>query len=606
MADIKIIVGAEKNLSYSQMTNDLKSIKDRLNKNPMKIKVAIDTSASKKEFKSGVNEVINDLNSKPREIKVKFNKASLTSMKKQFEAVTKFGQDMSDKKASSILKEMTKDIKDSTKSKRESASADKNIINGSKQYYSSLEKVNGMINKVDQSRNKFTSAKNGKSKIFYDDLKEQKKNLEEIVDGLSKGEFTIGEFAKRFGDVKTSVNKDINEIKIAGENTSSFFDRVGSATKRFMSYFTASQVIMQLVTYAKQMVGEAIKVESAMAQIQIVTGASDKQMQSFLQNSIVLAKELGQSITDVASSIETFARLGYNMSDSSFLAKYANIMSNVAKTDIGTSTTGITSIIKGYDMTPEDAEHVADVLTKVGQEYAISAEELMAAFQRGGAALHASGTDFEKSAALFAATNASLQNAETTGTLWKSVSARIRGAKTELEEMGEDTSDLVDGFSKYREEIKALSGVDIMKDEHTYKDMYDIFVQLAQVWENMEDVSQARVAEILGGTRNTSGIMSTINNIKDAIGAYESAMNSAGTATEANAIYMDTTEAKLGKLKASFQELSSDFLSSSITKGTVDFIRVIVEGLDKIVDTIGSIGTVLAGLGIYKIVKNVA
>ena len=41
MADIKIIVGAEKNLSYSQMTNDLKSIKDRLNKNPMKIKVAI-------------------------------------------------------------------------------------------------------------------------------------------------------------------------------------------------------------------------------------------------------------------------------------------------------------------------------------------------------------------------------------------------------------------------------------------------------------------------------------------------------------------------------------------------------------------------------------
>ena len=82
--------------------------------------------------------------------------------------------------------------------------------------------------------------------------------------------------------------------------------------------------------------------------------------------------------------------------------------------------------------------------------------------------------------------------------------------------------------------------------------MYDIFVQLAQVWENMEDVSQARVAEILGGNSNTSGIMSTINNIKDAIGAYESAMNSAGTATEANAIYMDTTEAKLGKLKSKF------------------------------------------------------
>ena len=99
--------------------------------------------------------------------------------------------------------------------------------------------------------------------------------------------------------------------------------------------------------------------------------------------------------------------------------------------------------------------------------------------------------------------------------MWKTVSARIRGATTELEEMGEETDGLAQGLSKYREEIKALSGVDIMKDENTYKDMYDIFVQLAEVWDNMEDVSQSRVAEILGGTRNTSGIMSTITNIKE-------------------------------------------------------------------------------------------
>ena len=78
----------------------------------------------------------------------------------------------------------------------------------------------------------------------------------------------------------------------------------------------------------------------------------------------------------------------------------------------------IASIIKGYDeMDASDAEHVSDVLVKVGQEYAISAEALMATFQRGDTALHTFGTDFEKSAALFAATNVSLQNAETTGTI---------------------------------------------------------------------------------------------------------------------------------------------------------------------------------------------
>lgn len=329
-------------------------------------------------------------------------------------------------------------------------------------------------------------------------------------------------------------------------------------------------------------------------------------LNGYTQTNSGIAKELGQSVTDVASSIETFARLGYGMNESAGLAKYANIMANVGNTDVDTATTGITSIIKGYEMDASDAEHVSDVLVKVGQEYAISAEELMAAFQRGGAALHASGTDFEKSAALFAATNASLQNAETTGTMWKTVSARIRGATTELEEMGEETDGLAQGLSKYREEIIALSGVDIMKDENTYKDMYDIFVQLAEVWDNMEDVSQSRVAEILGGTRNTSGIMSTITNIKDAIGAYSSAMDSAGAATEANNLYMDTTKAKVGELKAAFQELSSDFISSNVTKGAVDALKGIVEAIDAVVNSVGSLGTILAGLGIVKIVKNVA
>ena len=42
---------------------------------------------------------------------------------------------------------------------------------------------------------------------------------------------------------------------------------------------------------------------------------------------------------------------------------------------------------------------------------------------------------------------------------------RIRGAKTELEEMGEDTDGMVESTSKLREEIMALSGVDIMKND---------------------------------------------------------------------------------------------------------------------------------------------
>jgi TP901 family phage tail tape measure protein len=590
--------------------------------------VGVDTSLSYAEFQAGITSLVSQVNANPPKIKLKFDDSSLSSMKKQIESMTKAAATANTAKSmggytktnSGIWVKDTAAIKANTQAKNENASATKKAADatkqakasedtfaaGTKKHTDALNKVNTLLGQVTANTQKWTAARSGKSSDNYSALKGQITALETLKSGLMNGTISAEQFENSFRSIKSTVTESSAAIRAAGENTQTLGDRFGGLATKFASWLSITQVIMTAVRTAKQMVSAAVEVESAMAQIKIVTGASDSQMEAFLTKSIALAKELGQSVTDVASSIETFARLGYNMSDSSNLAKYANIMANVGNTDVETATTGITSIIKGYELDANDAEHVSDVLVKVGQEYAISAEELMAAFQRGGAALHASGTDFEKSAALFAATNASLQNAETTGTMWKTVSARIRGATTELEEMGEETDGLAQGLSKYREEIKALSGVDIMKDENTYKDMYDIFVQLAEVWDNMEDVSQSRVAEILGGTRNTSGIMSTITNIKDAIGAYSSAMDSAGTATEANNVYMDTTKAKVGELKAAFQELSSDFISSNFTKGAVEGLKGIVEAIDKIVETVGSLGTILAGLGLAKVIKNVA
>lgn len=590
--------------------------------------VGVDTSLSYAEFQAGITSLVSQVNANPPKIKLKFDDSSLSSMKKQIESMTKAAATANTAKSmggytktnSGIWLKDTAAIKANTQAKNENASATKKAADatkqakasedtfaaGTKKHTDALNKVNTLLGQVTANTQKWTAARSGKSSDNYSALKGQITALETLKSGLMNGTISAEQFENSFRSIKSTVTESSAAIRAAGENTQTLGDRFGGLATKFASWLSITQVIMTAVRTAKQMVSAAVEVESAMAQIKIVTGASDSQMEAFLTKSIALAKELGQSVTDVASSIETFARLGYNMSDSSNLAKYANIMANVGNTDVDTATTGITSIIKGYELDANDAEHVSDVLVKVGQEYAISAEELMAAFQRGGAALHASGTDFEKSAALFAATNASLQNAETTGTMWKTVSARIRGATTELEEMGEETDGLAQGLSKYREEIKALSGVDIMKDENTYKDMYDIFVQLAEVWDNMEDVSQSRVAEILGGTRNTSGIMSTITNIKDAIGAYSSAMDSAGTATEANNVYMDTTKAKVGELKAAFQELSSDFISSNFTKGAVEGLKGIVEAIDKIVETVGSLGTILAGLGLAKVIKNVA
>ena len=52
-------------------------------------------------------------------------------------------------------------------------------------------------------------------------------------------------------------------------------------------------------------------------------------------------------------------------------------------------------------------------------------------------------------------------------TLWKTMSARIRGADTELKELGEDADEFTETTSKLRGLVMGLTGFDIMKDKNT-------------------------------------------------------------------------------------------------------------------------------------------
>ena len=182
----------------------------------------------------------------------------------------------------------------------------------------------------------------------------------------------------------------------------------------------------------------------------------------------------------------------------------------------------------------------------------------------------------------------------------------MRGAKTELSQLGESTDDLAEGFSKYADEIKALTGFDIMIDKTHFKDLYDIMEGIAGVWKNLSDTQQARVAEILGGTRQLQVISSIIGNWSDAAGAYETAMNSAGASAKANSIYMESVTTHLDQLKATFEELATTLMNSDFTKFAIDSGKTILEILNKITSLTGSLGTILIGGGIYKGIKSIA
>lgn len=68
-----------------------------------------------------------------------------------------------------------------------------------------------------------------------------------------------------------------------------------------------------------------------------------------------------------------------------------------------------------------------------------------------------------------------MQSPEKVGTMWQTVSARIRGTKLEAEELGLETDGMVESTSKLRDIIKSTTKFDILEaDGKTYKDIRTI------------------------------------------------------------------------------------------------------------------------------------
>lgn len=487
----------------------------------------------------------------------------------------------------------------SSKSAAQSAKARMNLMQSTLSTTNRASEVLRNYEHVQRSSNRT-------SRDAYGELSKAKTELDKVRAGYEVHTATADELVRAQDRVKTATKNAMETFRANGEAVNTLGSRIKGLAQKFISWLGVSQIIMRVIRAIKQMITSAQEIDYALTQLKIVTNATDAEMRKFADTAISLSKDLGKSVTELTKSIETFSRLGYSLKDASELAKYATIMSNVAAVSNEEATTGLTSIVKGFNLDISDVEHVADILVDVGQKYAVSAGEMMEAYEKSGAALSATNTSLEKSAGLIAAANASVQDASVIGTALKTVSARIRGSKSDLEGLGESTDDLAEGFSKYAEEIKALTGFDIMIDDTHFKDLYDIMAGISAVWDKLSDTQQARVAEILGGTRQLQVISSIIGNWKDAVGAYETAINSAGASSKANAVYMDSVKAHVDQMKASFEELSANVMNSGFTKFVVDTGKTILEVLNGITKAVGSLGTILIGGAIYKGIKSIA
>lgn len=416
----------------------------------------------------------------------------------------------------------------------------------------------------------------------------------------------LNELQKRAEDLSTKTdlkkfNADFEQfntkVKQAGLHTKSLGDRLKDAFKNFASFFSASRVIYEVISKLGEMVQNVKNLDAAMVNLRKVTDETDASYDRFLIRATAKAKELGTTIVDLVDATTNFSRLGFSLSEAEELGQLATIYANVGDlSSIDDATNSMISTMKGFGIEAENASAILDKFNEVGNNFAISSGDIGEALQRSASSMAAANNTIDETIALITAANTVVQDATSVGTAFKTISMRIRGATTEMEQAGLDMEGMADSTAKLRKEIMALSGVDIMIDDNTFKSTYQILEELAAKWGELTDIQQASVTELIAGKRQGNIISAVMDNFDIAQDALNSSLESAGSAMQEYNTYLEGIEAKTNQFKAAFEALSLTVINSDFLKGIIEFGTGAITVLDKIIQSFGGVGNALLNI----------
>lgn len=482
------------------------------------------------------------------------------------------------------LKEYESEIKKTISTVTNMSAAEKgyNFVSAQKE----LDKIHKLLNE----NSKMSSEAKNKIRAYYAEIESGNPSMS--LDRIH-------------GEIMKIYNAEVE----AGRAGRSFFDTLkNSGFHQLAAQMAGMFGVYDVINVVRQGVNTVRELDEAMTEVRKVSNATETQYASFRNTVSSTAKEIATTNKELLNSSADFLRLGYNLEQASDLAKNTTLFVNVGDgVDITEATEDMITAMKAFDIQAKDSIKIVDDYNQIGNQFALSASDIGEAMKRSASALETGNNSFEQSIGLITAMNEIVQNSENTGNSLKVLSLRLRGAKAELEDMQEDTDGLCDSTSKLREQIKSLTGVDIMLDDNTFKSTTDIIKELGAVWDKLSDSSQAATLELIAGKSRANNVAALLKNYQKIDEVMESLGDAEGSAMRENEAIVDSINGRIKVLSATAEEFWQNFIDTDFVKELVSLTSDLLNILTKIVNIgngAGILGLIGAGTGIFKFIKN--
>lgn len=485
-----------------------------------------------------------------------------------------------------------------------------------KEYQKLLEKTKNLLTQVKgQKSNELISNGDNRRISLVNDLnnylqkntamtKQSKQMILEWINTLnSADDMTRG----TFDNLKAQFKGLDAELRAANKLGLSWADKFKQAVEKFGGWAIATGSVMEMWNLFRRMPKEVYNIDTSMTSLYKVTDETEKKYTAFLNNASSKAQDLGRSISGLVEQTADWAKLGFDIDQSSELAQISSIYSNVGEVDDATAVSDLVTAMKSFNIEASDSITIVDSLNKLGNEFATDSAALGEGLKKSASALSLAGNDINQTLAMITGGTEITQNASEMGNALKVLSMRVRGMKGELEALGEEYEN-VESISKIQTQIlnQTNGAVNIFDKNGNFKSTYEILKGISKVWSDISQVDQAALLETIAGKQRGNQISALIQAFQSGQieKAYEASVNSAGSAMQEQERWMESLEAKTQQLEAAFQSLSSTVFDSDFLKILVDSGIALTNVLDTVIDKIGVIPTLITGGSITAFIKN--
>lgn len=412
--------------------------------------------------------------------------------------------------------------------------------------------------------------------------KEQLKVLEELA---SKVDPTRVKFLKEQAKLNAELYRTQSMKQTRG--ATSIWDVMANdirrATMRVADFGIAAKILNKIPQDIQKVIQYTKELDAAMTNIRVVTGASAEEAQTLARGYTQLAKELGITTVEVANSANEWARQGYEAEQANQLIVASSKLAKLGMISTTEATKDLTSAIKGFKLSTEDAMSVVDKLTKIDQVAAISAGNLAEGLARVSTTAQQAGLSLDETAAMVTTiTEVTQRDASTAGEALRTLISRYSNVKagvfTSMGEEAEETSGNINDIEK----VLGKLGIRIRTSGTEMRSIEDVLDELAEKWDTLDDVSRNAVASAFAGVRQRESFNILLSNWDRVKELTEESANAAGTADEKYSAYMDSMEAATKRLQNAWEGFTQLLETSTVMKFLTNSVALLVENADKL------------------------